>query len=36
MTILAGLMVEYNVEVSKIKLYEVKKMNTDYFEDGAI
>ncbi|MDQ1276270.1 MAG: restriction system protein [Euryarchaeota archaeon] len=33
---LAGLMIEYNVGVSKVKSYEVKKMDTDYFEDGAI
>lgn len=33
---LARLMIEYNVGVSKVKSYEVKKMDTDYFEDGAI
>jgi restriction system protein len=33
---LTRLMIEYNVGVSKVKSYEVKKMDTDYFEDGAI
>lgn len=30
-------MIEYNVGgVSRVKSYEVKKMDTDYFEDGVI
>ncbi len=33
---LARLMIEYNVGVSRVKSYEVKKMDTDYFEDGVI
>lgn len=31
---LAGLMVEYNVGVSVVEQYEVKKVDTDYFENG--
>ncbi|AAM07880.1 TPA: restriction endonuclease [Methanosarcina acetivorans] len=33
---LARLMIEYDVGVSKVKSYEVKKTDTDYFEDGVI
>jgi len=33
---LARLMIEYGVGVSKVKSYDVKKMDTDYFEDGVI
>lgn len=33
---LARLMIEYDVGVSKVKSYEVKKVDTDYFEDGVI
>lgn len=33
---LARLMIEYDVGVSKVKSYEVKKIDTDYFEDGVI
>lgn len=33
---LSRLMIEYNVGVSKVKSYEIKKMDTDYFEDGTI
>lgn len=33
---LARLMIEYNVGVSKVKSYEVKKMDTDYFEEEVI
>ncbi len=33
---LARLMIEYDVGVSKVKSYDVKKMDTDYFDDGAI
>jgi restriction system protein len=33
---LSRLMIEYNVGVSKVKSYEVKKMDTDYFEDGML
>ncbi len=33
---LSRLMIEYDVGVSKVKSYDVKKMDTDYFEDGAI
>ncbi|WP_292387169.1 restriction endonuclease [Methanosarcina sp. UBA5] len=31
---LARLMIEYNVGVSKAKSYDVKKIDTDYFDDG--
>jgi restriction system protein len=31
---LARLMIEYNVGVSKVKSYDVKKIDTDYFYDG--
>jgi restriction system protein len=31
---LARLMIEYNVGVSKVKSYDVKKIDTDYFDDG--
>jgi restriction system protein len=31
---LAALMVEYNVGVSVVEHYEVKKVDTDYFEGG--
>lgn len=33
---LARLMIEYDVGVSKVKSYDVKKMDTDYFEDAII
>lgn len=33
---LSRLMIEYDVGVSKVKSYDVKKMDMDYFEDGAI
>ncbi|MFY1112206.1 MAG: restriction endonuclease [Methanosarcinaceae archaeon] len=33
---LARLMIEYDVGVSKVKSYEVKRIDTDYFEDGVI
>ena len=33
---LARLMIEYDVGVSKVKFYDIKKMDTDYFEDGVI
>lgn len=33
---LAKLMIEYDVGVSKIKSYDVKKIDTDYFEDSII
>jgi len=31
---LARLMIEYNVGVSKVQSYDVKKIDTDYFDDG--
>ncbi|AKB45677.1 MULTISPECIES: restriction endonuclease [Methanosarcina] len=31
---LARLMIEYDVGVSKVKSYDVKKIDTDYFDDG--
>lgn len=31
---LARLMIEYDVGVSKVKFYDVKKIDTDYFDDG--
>jgi restriction system protein len=33
---LARLMIEYGVGVSKVKSYDVKKMDTDYFEEEVI
>jgi restriction system protein len=33
---LSRLMIEYDVGVSKMKSYDVKKIDTDYFEDGVI
>jgi restriction system protein len=33
---LARLMIEYDVGVSKVKSYDVKKMDTDYFDDGTM
>ncbi|MGB9941036.1 restriction endonuclease [Methanosarcina sp.] len=33
---LARLMIEYDVGVSKVKSYDVKKIDTDYFDDGLI
>ena len=33
---LARLMIEYDVGVSKVKAYEVKRIDTDYFEEGVI
>lgn len=33
---LARLMIEYDVGVSKVKSYDVKKIDTDYFEDAII
>lgn len=33
---LARLMIEYDVGVSKVKSYEVKNIDTDYFEDGLV
>jgi restriction system protein len=32
---LARLMIEYDVGVSKVKSYEVKRIDTDYFDDGV-
>ena len=29
-------MIEYDVGVSKVKSYDVKKVDTDYFEDVVI
>lgn len=34
--LLAKLMIEYDVGVSKVKSYDVKKIDTDYFDDGVI
>jgi len=31
---LARLMIEYDVGVSKVKSYDVKKIDTDYFDNG--
>lgn len=33
---LAKLMIEYDVGVSKVKSYDVKKIDTDYFDDGLM
>jgi len=33
---LSRLMIEYDVGVSKVKSYDVKKVDTDYFEDVVI
>lgn len=33
---LSRLMIEYDVGVSKVKSYDVKKIDTDYFDDGLI
>jgi restriction system protein len=32
--ILAGLMIDHNIGVSTLALYEVKKMDSDYFIEG--
>lgn len=33
---MANLMIEYDVGVSKVKLYEIKKIDMDYFSDDLL